>query len=307
MSMISIIVNFYNNRREARNTLHSLTRGYQRGAQQLDFEVLAVDNGSTDPLTETDVRAFGPEFEYHFVTTTSRSPAAAINAACRSARGDHLLVLIDGAHILSPGMYALAERAFACFCRPFLATAMFHLGPKPQNESVLEGYNQRVEDQLLANSKWRDNGYRLYDIAGGFGDPGGNGWFGSVNESGCFGIRREDFLAIGGFDERFTSPGGGLVALDLFQRAVAQQKWEYVMLLGEGSFHQFHGGVASNAPTRSHPWREFDEEYTRLHGKPYARVPRRPLFFGGLPDEALASARNSIQLRMNAIAPPTAQ
>jgi hypothetical protein len=292
--MLSIIVNFYNNRREAMNTLHSLSRTYQRDAVDIDFEVIAIDHGSSLPLDPATVSAFGPEFQYRFIETTSVSPAAAINAACRESRGDRLLVLIDGAHILSPGIYSLAERAFAQFASPFLATVSFHLGPKRQNESMLEGYDQHAEDRLLGACGWRQNGYRLYEIAGAFADPG-LGWFGCAYEAGCFGLGKQDFLTLGGFDERFVSRGGGLVALDLFQRAVARREADYVMLLGEGSFHQFHGGVASNVPAAQHPWGEFNEEYTRIRGIPFARVPRRPFYFGSLPDQAIGAARVSAQ------------
>jgi len=222
------------------------------------------------------------------------SPAAAINAACREARGDKLLVLIDGAHILSPGVYALAERSFAQFSSPFLAVASFHLGPKQQNLSMLEGYNQQVEDEMLARSGWRDNGYRLHSISGSFAD-GSLGWFGAVLETGCFGLRKADFLSLGGFDERFVSRGGGLVNLDLYQRALARRDLEYVMLLGESSFHQFHGGVATNAPKAVHPWDEFHVEYQRIRGRPFERVPRRPFYFGTIVDEAIAPVRYSAE------------
>ena len=47
--MLSVVVNFYNNRREARNTLYSLTRGYQRESQDASYEVIVVDNGSVSP------------------------------------------------------------------------------------------------------------------------------------------------------------------------------------------------------------------------------------------------------------------
>ncbi|HEX7917686.1 hypothetical protein [Rudaea sp.] len=292
--MLSIVVNFHNNRREAMNTLHSLTRAYQHDAGVIEFEVIALDHGSTLPLNEADVRAFGPEFRYRLVETKSVSPAAAINAACRDARGEHLLVIIDGAHVLSPGIYALAQRAFAQFASPFLATAPFHLGPKQQNESVAEGYNQQIEDGLLARSGWRDNGYRLYTIAGAFADPG-MAWFGCPFETSCFGIGKRDYLDLGGFDERFVARGGGLVALDFFQRAVSRTQGDYVMLLGEASFHQFHGGVASNATKAAHPWKEFHDEYVRIRGKNFARVPRRPFYFGTLPNEALAATRLSAE------------
>lgn len=290
--MISIIVIFFNNRREARNTLHSLTDAYQREAAGIDYEVLAIDNGSQLPLKAAEVQAFGPRFRHHFFETTSKSPAAAINAAARDAAGDELLVMIDGAHILTPGVLLGARRAFDDFRRPFVATVPFHLGPKLQNESVREGYDQRIEDRLLERSGWKADGYRLFLAARSFADKGG-GWFGCLPESGCVGLRKADFLALGGFDERFQSPGGGLVNPDFFERAVASPQLDYVMLLGEGTFHQFHGGVASNAPITSHPWKQLHEEYVAHRGRNFAPPRRRPYFIGELSDEALPAAAAS--------------
>jgi len=287
--VLSIVVNFYNNRREALNTLHSLTRHYQLDAKDLPYEVIALDNGSSQPLAEADVRAFGPEFEYRFVQTTCVSPAPAINAACRQAIGERLLVIVDGAHILSPGVLRLAHEAFERFASPFAVTVPFHLGPKIQNQSVQEGYNQRVEDQLLAGSGWKDNGYRLYALAGAFADDSG-GWYGQLFESGCFAMRKSDFLRLGGFDEAFTSPGGGLTSLDFFQRALLADGMDYVILLGEGTFHQVHGGVATNASVADHPWETFHREYLRIRGHRYIRVPRKPKYIGTVPPEAAAIA-----------------
>jgi len=284
--VISIIVNFYNNRREARNTLHSLSRAYQRDAETIEYEVVALDNGSGEPLDEAEVRAFGPEFRYRFVNTSSKSPAAAINAAAREAAGDKVMVLIDGAHIVSPGVLRLADDAFRLFPAPFIATPAFHLGPKRQNMSVLDGYDQQVEDELLARSGWTSNGYRLFLCARAFAD-GGNAWFGQMFESGCFALRKLDYLALGGLDERFALPGGGLLNLEFFQKAVENPDLEYVMLLGEGSFHQFHGGVSTNTPMEKHPFLAFHEEFERIRGKPLARNTRRPYCMGRIPDEAL--------------------
>jgi hypothetical protein len=300
--MLSILVNFFDNRREARNTLHSLTRGYQHGAANLEYEVVALDNGSREPLDSREVAAFGPEFRHEYVETTSKSPAAALNAAARKARGERLMVLIDGAHIVSPGVLRRVDQAFALFAAPFVATSSFHLGPERQNASVLKGYGQAEEDRLLAASGWRDDGYRLYAITRAFSDHG-NGWFGCNFETGCFAMRKADYAAMGGLDERFTLPGGGLVNLDFHERAVANAALEYVMLLGEGTFHQFHGGVASNAPIANHPFPQMHEEYQRLRGKPVSRAMRTPFYMGTVPDAAwaatLGSARAGIKFRQD--------
>jgi glycosyltransferase involved in cell wall biosynthesis len=290
--MLSVVVNFFNNRREARNTLHSLSAGYQRGIDGLAYEVIAVDNGSSEPLSEPEVRAHGPQFRYRYLRNASVSPAAAINAACREAAGERLLVMIDGAHILSPRILQLANLAFTSTPSPFIATVLFHIGPKHQYDSVLEGYNQQVEDGVLASCGWKENGYRLYSASSAFADAS-EGWFGMLLESGCFGLRKSDFLALGGYDERFQSPGGGLVNLDFFRRALLRPELEYVVLLGEGTFHQFHGGVATNQPRDRQPWARFHEEYVRIRHAPFQVVPREPLFIGSIPAEARHIAKYS--------------
>ncbi len=63
---LSVVVVFYNMRREAQRTLHSLSRSYQEGIEGLDYEVIVVENGS-DPDQRVDeelVRSFGPQFRF---------------------------------------------------------------------------------------------------------------------------------------------------------------------------------------------------------------------------------------------------
>ena len=63
---LSVVVVFYNMRREAARTLHSLSRAYQQGIDDLDYEVIVVENGSVadQRLGEEFVESFGPEFRY---------------------------------------------------------------------------------------------------------------------------------------------------------------------------------------------------------------------------------------------------
>jgi hypothetical protein len=57
-----VIVNFFNNSREMRNSLFSMTRKYQSAPGDFEFEVIAIDHGSTKPLSESEVRALGEGF-----------------------------------------------------------------------------------------------------------------------------------------------------------------------------------------------------------------------------------------------------
>ena len=43
---LTVLVVFHNMRREAARTLHSLSRAYQRDIDNLDYEVIAIENGS---------------------------------------------------------------------------------------------------------------------------------------------------------------------------------------------------------------------------------------------------------------------
>jgi len=92
----------------------------------------------------------------------------------------------------------------------------------------------------------------------------------------------------GGFDERFQSPGGGLVNHDFLIRVLSRSEICPVIILGEGSFHQIHGGVASNAPPDKHPMKIFIAEYLRIHAKPFQSVASvSPHYIGEVPDSAL--------------------
>ena len=63
---LTVVVVFYNMRREAERTLRSLSRAYQEGLDDVSYEVLVVENGSSDDerLGADFVESFGPEFRY---------------------------------------------------------------------------------------------------------------------------------------------------------------------------------------------------------------------------------------------------
>ena len=66
MPLLSIIVIFHNMRREARRTLYSLNTMYQTNVKCSDYEVIAIDNGSTKPLRPDEVCSYGSNFRYQF-------------------------------------------------------------------------------------------------------------------------------------------------------------------------------------------------------------------------------------------------
>ena len=290
--LLSVVVVFYNMRREAARTLHCLSSAYQLMIPAGAYEVIAIDNGSSEPLDEQTVRAFGPGFRYHRHKTASVSPVEAVNLGVGLATAPFVTVMVDGAHMLTPGVLGhslwLAER----LDNPFISTVGFHLGPEVQNQSRLRGYDQDAEDRLLGTLDWKKDGYGLFGVASR--SDGGSGWFGAQYESSCFTVSRELWQRLGGFDRAFQSPGGGLVSLDFYQRAMGTRGTSLTVLLGEGSFHQYHGGVATNAAPDRHPWKTFAAEYERIRGKPFALTSRPPYYFGRMPQQALPLLRQSV-------------
>ena len=293
---VSVIVVFYDMQREAPRTLHTLSAAYQRGVTEADYEVIAIDNGSSVPLDPDWVKSFGPNFRL-IRRDPSPSPVAAINAAVRESSGSAVMICIDGARMLSPGILRWTLTAFRAFTDPVVATLSWHLGPKQQNQSMLEGYDQTVEDQLLGGIDWRGDGYRLFDVSS-FAASSKPGWFLPIGESNCLTVWREAYDRLGGFDERFQTPGGGLAVLDFYRRAC--DALPLVLLLGEGTFHQFHGGVATNAPVARHPFPTFHAEYLRIRGEPYALPSASGHFLGTMPPQCLRFLDDSVRNAMAA-------
>jgi hypothetical protein len=79
----------------------------------------------------------------------------------------------------------------------------------------------------------------------------------------------------GGMDEGFDVAGGGLVNLDTYRRALQLEGAQSIVLLGEASFHQLHGGVSTNASqSQQLDNRErWHSQYRRLRGVDWGWVP----------------------------------
>jgi hypothetical protein len=103
---------------------------------------------------------------------------------------------------------------------------------------------------------------------------------------------------VGGLDERFALPGGGLVNHDLYRRACGLDGVQLVTLMGEGTFHQFHGGAATS---RRYTWDEMHAEYVALRGEPYRPPANEPLYLGGVSRSALPHLAQSVRLAVERI------
>src|SRR5665213_50522 len=291
---ISLVVCVYNMPRELPRTIRSLSPPMQHDVHLSDYEIIIVDNGSTRPFNENECRQWGTELQVIRIPPLSalKSPVQAINHGISQARGELVGVMIDGARLASPGLLKFAEKSDRLAHRAITLTLGFHIGPAVQMQSVRRGYDQEEEDRLLKQSGWMDDGYRLFDVSV-FSGSSASGWFGPMPESNAIIMRKPLWDELGGFDERFQTPGGGLTNLDLLTRAVALPEAQIITLLGEGTFHQIHGGVATNA--KHNPWDSFHAEYMTIRGRAYTMPIYQSFYFGSIPVNALGSIYSSAE------------
>lgn len=278
---LSVIVNFYNMPREAARTLASLRRDYQLGCAGLDYEVLCIDNGSSPPMDPEWVAQFGPEFRLVRPARLHPSPCGALNEAALQARGRYLAVMIDGAHVLSPGAFREALAAWHEQPDAVVALRQWFIGGD-QRWLGLVGYTRAMEDRLFDRIRWPLNGYDLFRI----GQPMSNNpehWFDGITETNCLMLPTPLYDRIGGFDEAFDQPGGGFANLDLWRRASQDPATPLVALLGEASFHQFHGGTTTNVDDHGKDKlvRGYASDYRRIRGEAFTRIERDRLAFRG--------------------------
>ena len=266
---LSVVVISHNMLRELPRTLESLSVACQKGIDRDDYEVVLIDNGSRHPPDQADFAALDLNLTVLGSDVVSPSPVAAINQGLRRARGEVIGVWIDGARMASPGLLANACSALRVSDQAFVGSRGRYLGFDSQSRSIRRGYSQTVEDQLLARSGWRENGYRLFEVSV-FDESSGPTWFDPVAESNSLFMPRSLWQELGGYDPRFEGPGGGLVNLDTWTRACDLPGTLPIVLLGEATFHQMHGGVMTNSRRQRQMFAELNREYRAIRGHDYA-------------------------------------
>jgi hypothetical protein len=258
---LSIVAVCHEMAAQIKNTLQSLLPPYQRNISIDDYEIILMDNGSAKMLDE-GTRKISSNLNYVYLSPdeASPSPAPAMNRGVALARAPALCLMIDGARLITPGVLSWGMRLLGVAPRAMVEVRGWHLGPKLQPESVMEGYGPEQERKLLESVRWLENGYRLWEVSAGTKQTR-SGFSATTAESNCIFMSRELFFETGGFDERSRTPGGGLVNLDFFARAVAVAD-PVITLLGEGTFHQVHGGAATGL---SKP--EMDEKFQQWYAE----------------------------------------
>jgi len=269
---ISLVVISYEMQRELPRTLISLSPAYQQYPAD-EFEILVVDNGSSAPPHAQAFSELGANLQILRCSNPSPSPVRAINEGLEHAQGDLIGVWIDGARLASPGLVKACRAASNLHPRPIVATLNYQLGPNLQRISSAEGYDQKAEDALLESIRWPESAHRLFEIA----TPEIRGGpTAAMLESNALFLPRALWAELCGYDNHFTEPGGSVVNPDTLIRAVELPGTQLIRVLGEGTFHQIHGGMSTTSQEKAmNMLKEGSRTYLRLRGKPLMPVRSR--------------------------------
>lgn len=241
---ISILVIFFKMSRQAENTLYSLSPQHQWNVSADDYEIIAVENRSSDVLGEERALAQGPNIRYFLRDEPGTTPVPALNFAFEQSRAPLVCLIIDGARMVTPRIVEYALMGQKLHDHPLIAVPGYHLGPEEHHKNVTSGYDETVEARLLEQIDWKNDGYALFDIAC-FSGANDKGFLSPMLECNCMFTTRHSFEAIGRADERFDLPGGGSVNIHLYHALAGLPETRLFVMPGEGSFHQYHGGVTT--------------------------------------------------------------
>ena len=307
---LSVVVVFYNMRREAARTLLSLSRSYQRDIEDLDYEVIVVDNGS-DPelrLAEEYVRSFGPHFRYlDLGADAPPSPTVALNRGAAIARGRE--------HRVHDRRRARADAR-----RPeerYDRTRNVRAGDRRDAAVVSSARASRATPCMPATTRKpkttcsRASAGRSTDTGcsrSGISSATAIGSTASSRATACS-SPRELSDRFGAFDDSFAMAGGGYANLDLWERIGASAGVNVASILGEGSFHQVHGGTTTNianAANRRDLVSSYGVHFRELRGRGLLGITKPVHYVGAMATKAArrTRSRREISLRFDPEAQP---
>lgn len=292
---LSIVVIVYRMPEQAEKTLYSLSSHYQLGVAGDEYEIIVVENTSDGNLGEERATKVAPNIRYFLRQETQRTPVHAVNFGVSQARGTHVAIMIDGARMVSPGVVKNTLEIFRLAPDAAVSVPGYHIGEKLQQEAVNEGYDEQVERTFLGRIGWPVDGYRLFEIAVLAGSCQG-GFFQANYESNFICMSMTKWRLLGGMDTRYNDFGGGNANLDLYKRLLETPNTPFYLLFGEGSFHQFHGGVTTGTKReeRARIYKQLDDQDIAIRGNNRTPPMASPILYGSLHPAAYRFMKHSL-------------
>lgn len=292
---VSVILIGYKMPSQLENTLLSLSPDYQRGVNADDYEVIVMENSSDQNLSQSVVDSLPKNFHYTLREETAASPVYAINEAFSQSRGAIVCLMIDGARMASPGVIAAGLDAFAITENAVVAVPGYHLGAGEQHTMNEVSDQLLYEQELLSSIDWRGDGYQLFGIST-FSGANRRGYLQPIMECNCVFASAKNFAAIGHANTDFLLPGGGSINLHMYRSLGMLAGTRLFVTPGEGSFHQYHGGVTTSSYEEREA--EIDRHREQLHSYwpgGFHSLRREPALIGTMPPQAVPFLQKSLE------------
>lgn len=281
--------------RQALNTLFSLSGDYQQDVSVDDYEVIIVENRSNNIIGTDEIGRLKGQFFYFLRDEKGVSPAPAINFGLSQCRSSHICLMIDGARMVTPGVIRNALDAITIDQNAMVIVPGYNLGTHEQHQATAYGYDESAEIALLESINWPRDGYRLFDIAS-IGGANPQGIFHPFMECNCLFVSKETFVEVGAADERFDMRGGGALNLAIYRRLAMHPRTRTFLLPGEGSFHQYHGGVTTSAfEGRDEALQKQLDQLNDILGAPFRSPTIQPALLGAVHPPAMRHLLHSAE------------
>ena len=273
---ISVLI-FCNDIQEAIiNTLHSLRHEYQNFDPNL-YEVLILENPSQNNLSANQIHDLPSNFFYN-LNTHKKSLTESLNQLSNQANGNYLLIIPDGAKILSKGVLKYCHQAIKISSKCIVAFHSYNIGVYQDDMEKNEVLHlKKIEKEFLKETfpKFADN---LLNNAS-WADSSSAGSFFQMSESNCLFLTKQLWNKIDGFDERLDSIDERIVNLDLYNRVLENKDHKLFFVLGEGTFHQFNSKESKNSVVKN--FEKYKSKYFEITKKNWNSSKRNDYDFLG--------------------------
>ncbi|MEL6211533.1 MAG: hypothetical protein AAFR44_15405, partial [Pseudomonadota bacterium] len=182
--------------------------------------------------------------------------------------------------MLTPGILRNTRELWSLFPNPVIGVPQFMLGRESQNLTrIAEPFE--TEGDELKRLGWPTDGYALYNYAIYPGENFHRSYIESV-ESNCLITTKRVLEICGGYDERFAAPGGEMANLEIYSRLINDPRNTYIVLPGEGSFHQDHRGTTTHRTPeeRDALVARYKARFKELTGTDMVMNARSPFLYG---------------------------
>ena len=126
--------------------------------------------------------------------------------------------MIDGAHLLTPGVLRHGMLGLSTYAPAVVTARQWYVGPGQQPDTLAGGLRQRVRGPPVRPDRLAGRRLPAFEIGHFIGDA--RLVRRRVGEQ--LHLRPPGLIdQVGGMDESFSTPGGGFVNLDLFERMVS--------------------------------------------------------------------------------------